>query len=100
MVQEIFKMGVGNTKVVLKISNDNSALYEFSGDTEPKPEQADIFQILAIWVHRVRPLSGNHGILLFTYFVMHLALEAQLYESSGYHQIPAGEQFPRFGAPK
>jgi hypothetical protein len=35
-----------------------------------------------------------------TCFVMHLALDAQLYESSGYHEIPVGEQFPGFGVPK
>ncbi|KAJ7937854.1 hypothetical protein B0H13DRAFT_1852151 [Mycena leptocephala] len=30
---------------------------------------------------------------------MHLALDAQLYGSSGYHKIPVGEQFLGFGAP-
>ncbi|KAJ7816743.1 hypothetical protein B0H14DRAFT_2602420 [Mycena olivaceomarginata] len=30
---------------------------------------------------------------------MHLASDAQLYGSSGYHQIPVGEQFPGFGEP-
>jgi hypothetical protein len=38
--------------------------------------------------------------LNYCLFYQHEALDAQVYESSGHHTIPAGEEFPGFGEPK